>query len=43
VRAAAIVACVLACLDVAGDMWVRSKGSIALEELYDAAVHAIRN
>ena len=43
VRADAIVACVLACLDVAGETWVRSNGTIALEELYDAAVHAIRN
>ncbi|MER6808759.1 TetR family transcriptional regulator [Spirillospora sp. NPDC000708] len=41
-RAAAIVACVLACLDVAGEAWTRSDGAEPLEELVLAAVTAVR-
>ena len=41
--AAAIVAGALACLDVAGESWVRQGGAISLERLYDDAVAAIRS
>lgn len=41
-RARAIVACALACLDVAGEVWTRSDGKEDLAELYDRAVGAIR-
>ncbi|MFB4317809.1 TetR family transcriptional regulator [Actinomadura sp. 21ATH] len=41
-RADAIVACVLACLDVAGEAWTRSEGAEPLEELVMAAITAVR-
>lgn len=41
-RADAIVACVLTCLDVAGEAWTRSGGSTALEELVLSAISAVR-
>lgn len=41
--AAAIVAGALACLQVAGESWVRQDGAISLEQLYDDAVAAIRS
>ncbi|NUW46027.1 TetR family transcriptional regulator [Nonomuraea rhodomycinica] len=41
-RADAIVACVLTCLDVAGEAWTRSDGSQSLEDLVLMAVAAVR-
>ncbi len=41
-RAAAIVACVLACLDTASDAWVRLDGAVSLEALWSEAVAAVR-
>ncbi|WP_113699756.1 TetR family transcriptional regulator [Nonomuraea lactucae] len=41
-RADAIVACMLACLDIAGEAWTRSNGSRSLEELVLSAVAAVR-
>jgi AcrR family transcriptional regulator len=38
----AIVACALTCLDVAGEIWARSEGTLDLLELADAAVAAVR-
>lgn len=40
--AAAIVASAIACLDVAGEIWVRGGGVDSLAELYDKAVAAVR-
>ena len=40
--AGAIVATAIACLDVAGEAWVRSNGQDDLAELYDQAVRAVR-
>jgi hypothetical protein len=42
-RADAIVASVLACLGVAGEIWTRSDGTASLAELVKTAVAAIRN
>ncbi|MFB2580841.1 TetR/AcrR family transcriptional regulator [Herbiconiux sp. P15] len=39
---AAIVAGAIACLDVAGDLWVRGGGTADLPTLYDRAVAALR-
>ncbi|NJP97691.1 TetR family transcriptional regulator [Nonomuraea sp. FMUSA5-5] len=41
-RAEAIVACVLTCLDVAGEAWTRGNGTTPLEDLVLAAVAAVR-
>lgn len=41
-RARAIVACALACLDAAGEMWTRSEGAVGLDQIFDAAVAAVR-
>lgn len=41
-RADAIVACVLTCLDVAGEAWTRGDGRRSLPELVLAAVTAVR-
>ncbi|MDA0635119.1 TetR family transcriptional regulator [Nonomuraea sp. MCN248] len=41
-RADAIVACVLMCVDVAGEAWTRSAGSQSLEDLLLEAVAAVR-
>lgn len=41
VRAEALVASVLTCLDVAGQAWGRSDGKAALEDLFDAATAAV--
>ncbi|WP_328467988.1 TetR/AcrR family transcriptional regulator [Actinoplanes sp. NBC_00393] len=41
VRAEALVACVLTCLDVAGEAWARSAGAVPLEDLFDKAAAAI--
>lgn len=41
-RADAIVACVLTCLDVAGEAWTRGDGARSLEELTVAAITAVR-
>jgi AcrR family transcriptional regulator len=41
-RADAIVASVLACLDVAGEIWTRSNGTASLAHLVTTAVAAIR-
>jgi AcrR family transcriptional regulator len=41
-RADAIVACVLSCLDVAGEAWTRGDGRESLEELVMSAVAAVR-
>lgn len=41
-RAEAIVACVLTCLDVAGEVWTRGNGTQPLEDLVVAAVAAVR-
>ena len=41
--ATAIVASSLACLDVASAAWVRLRGAVPLERLYDDAVAAIRS
>ncbi|MCO6000215.1 TetR family transcriptional regulator [Actinoallomurus rhizosphaericola] len=41
-RADAIVACVLTCLDVAGEAWTRSDGTTPLDDLVLAAVAAVR-
>lgn len=41
-RADTIVACVLTCLDVAGEAWTRSDGSQSLEDLVLMAVAAVR-
>jgi hypothetical protein len=37
------VASVLACLDVAGEIWTRSDGTASFAELVKTAVAAIRN
>jgi hypothetical protein len=41
-RADAIVACLLTCLDVAGEAWTRSDGRQSLEDLVVSAVTAVR-
>ena len=41
-RADAIVASALACLDVVGEIWARSNGTLDLGELADAAIAAVR-
>ena len=41
-RARAIVACALACLDVAVEAWARSGGEEDLARLFDRAVAAVR-
>jgi len=38
----AIVASAIACLDVAGELWVRGNGTGSLADLYDEAVAAVR-
>jgi hypothetical protein len=43
VRAEALVACLLTCLDVAGEAWARSGGRVPLEDLFDAAAAAVRS
>jgi AcrR family transcriptional regulator len=40
--AEAIVASAIACLDVAGEIWVRGKGRESLPDLFDEAVAAVR-
>ncbi|MBG0567985.1 TetR family transcriptional regulator [Actinoplanes aureus] len=42
VRAEALVATVLTCLDVAGEAWARGDGAVPLEGLFDAAAAAVR-
>ena len=42
-RAAAIVASALACLDAASQAWVSSNGATDLAALYDEAVAAVRS
>ncbi|MEU4419875.1 TetR family transcriptional regulator [Actinoplanes sp. NPDC024001] len=42
VRAEALVATVLTCLDVASEAWARCDGAVPLEGLFDGAVAAIR-
>jgi len=42
-RASAIVATVLACLDVATDVWGSRGGAGSLEEIYDEALAAVRS
>ncbi|BCY12952.1 TetR family transcriptional regulator [Actinoplanes sp. L3-i22] len=42
VRAEALVACAITCLDVAGEAWTRSKGAVPLEDLFDSAADALR-
>ncbi|MBO3742212.1 TetR family transcriptional regulator [Actinoplanes flavus] len=42
VRADALVATVITCLDVAGDAWTRGNGAVPLETLFDAAAAAVR-
>ncbi|WP_017584823.1 TetR/AcrR family transcriptional regulator [Nocardiopsis ganjiahuensis] len=42
-RAAALVATALACLDVAGETWLRLDGTVPLEDLWDEAVAAVRS
>ena len=42
VRADALVATVITCLDVAGEAWTRCDGAVPLEDLFDAAAAAIR-
>jgi AcrR family transcriptional regulator len=42
VRADALVATAVTCLDVAGEAWIRVDGSVPLEDLFDAAVAAVR-
>ena len=39
----AIVAAAIACLDVAGELWMRSEGKEDLGRLYDRAIAAIRS
>lgn len=41
-RARAIVACALTCLDVAGEIWTLSDGEADLAQLFDQAVAAVR-
>lgn len=41
-RAPAIVSSALACLDVAVEAWTRGGGESSIEDLYDAAVAAVR-
>jgi AcrR family transcriptional regulator len=41
-RALAIVSAALACLDAATEIWVRRGGGTSIEDLYDAAIAAIR-
>jgi AcrR family transcriptional regulator len=43
VRAEALVASVLTCLDVAGEAWGRADGRVPLEDLFDAAAAAVHN
>jgi AcrR family transcriptional regulator len=42
-RARAIVSAVLACLDVAVEMWTKSAGTKALDTLLDTAIQAVRS
>jgi hypothetical protein len=42
VRAEALVACAITCLDVAGEAWTRSNGAVPLEDLFDSAASALR-
>ncbi|WP_433791412.1 TetR family transcriptional regulator [Actinoplanes sp. CA-252034] len=42
VRADALVATVITCLDVAGEAWTRSDGRVPIESLFDAAAAAVR-
>ncbi|BCJ40851.1 TetR family transcriptional regulator [Actinoplanes ianthinogenes] len=42
VRAEALVACAITCLDVAGEAWTRANGSVPLEDLFDSAAAALR-
>lgn len=42
VRAEALVACAITCLDVAGEAWTRTDGSVPLEDLFDSAAAALR-
>ena len=42
VRADALVASVITCLDVAGEAWTRCDGAVPLEDLFDAAADAVR-
>ncbi|WP_406365437.1 TetR family transcriptional regulator [Streptomyces sp. NBC_01546] len=41
-RARALVACALACSDVAMETWVRSNGTVDMEQVFDEAVAAVR-
>jgi AcrR family transcriptional regulator len=42
-RARAIISAVLACLDVAVEMWTKSAGTKALDTLLDTAIQAVRS
>ncbi|MFF9779602.1 TetR family transcriptional regulator [Streptomyces sp. NPDC013978] len=42
VRARALVACALACSEVATETWVRSNGTADLEQVFDEAIAAVR-
>ena len=42
-RASAIVASALACLDAASEAWIASNGATDLAALYDEAVAAVRS
>jgi hypothetical protein len=42
VRADALVATVITCLDVAGEAWTRAGGRVSLEDLFDAEAAAVR-
>ncbi|MCY9784275.1 TetR/AcrR family transcriptional regulator [Nocardiopsis sp. EMB25] len=41
VRAQSLVACAIACLDVAGEAWARADGRVALGELLESAFDAV--
>ncbi|MFF3689524.1 TetR family transcriptional regulator [Streptomyces sp. NPDC002187] len=42
VRARALVACALACSAIATETWVRSNGTVDMEQVFDEAVAAVR-
>jgi AcrR family transcriptional regulator len=42
-RAAAVVAAAIACLDAAGEAWTREKGAVPLRELLEIAFAAVRD
>ena len=41
-RAGALVACALACSEAATDAWVRSNGTVDVEQAFNEAVAAVR-